>query len=33
MSEATVEWHIDQDVEAGTYRLSYIGNSAAPFSK
>ncbi|KAG2232391.1 hypothetical protein INT48_007295 [Thamnidium elegans] len=33
MSEATVEWHIASDVEPGTYRLGYTGNSIAPFSK
>ncbi|GAA5799021.1 hypothetical protein HPULCUR_004430 [Helicostylum pulchrum] len=33
MSEATVEWHISGDVEPGTYRLGYTGNSIAPFSK
>lgn len=33
MSEATIEWHVSSDVERGTYRLGYFGNSIAPFSK
>lgn len=33
MSEATVEWHVGPDVEPGIYRLGYMGNSIAPFSK
>ncbi|KAI8376985.1 Neutral/alkaline nonlysosomal ceramidase [Blakeslea trispora] len=33
MSEATVEWHVPNDVEPGVYRLGYKGNSMAPFSK
>ncbi|CEP18270.1 hypothetical protein [Parasitella parasitica] len=33
MSEAKVEWHISNDIEPGIYRLGYMGNSRAAFSK
>lgn len=33
MSEATVEWHVSNNVEPGIYRLGYFGNSRAAFSK
>ncbi|KAI9487247.1 MAG: Neutral/alkaline nonlysosomal ceramidase [Benjaminiella poitrasii] len=31
-SEATVEWHVPNDIEPGVYRLGYMGNSRLPFS-
>lgn len=33
MSEALIEWHVNQHVEPGVYRLGYFGNSRASFSK
>lgn len=33
ISEATVEWHVSNNVEPGIYRLGYMGNSRATFSK
>lgn len=33
MSEALIEWHVDQHVKPGVYRLGYFGNSRASFSK
>lgn len=33
MSEATIEWHVSNNVEPGIYRLGYFGNSRATFSK
>ncbi|KAI8887910.1 Neutral/alkaline nonlysosomal ceramidase [Backusella circina FSU 941] len=33
MSEAQIEWHIDEDVEKGTYRIGYFGNHKAVFSR
>ncbi|KAI8984590.1 Neutral/alkaline nonlysosomal ceramidase [Mycotypha africana] len=33
ISEATVEWHINQDIEPGIYRLGYRGNSRSSFQE
>ncbi|KAI8053674.1 Neutral/alkaline nonlysosomal ceramidase [Gilbertella persicaria] len=33
MSEATIEWHVPNNVEPGIYRLGYRGNNRPPFSK
>jgi neutral ceramidase len=33
MSEAQIEWHLDEDVEKGTYRIGYFGNHKAVFRR